>query len=473
MSSKGLSRRDFLRAGVGALGAAALAACAPATPEVVEKEVVVKETVVVAGTPEVIEKEVEVEKIITVEPAGREPVTLEAHIAFTQADYGLQYQVIEDWRDIFQKTYPWITVNLVFNDWTEHHNKMLVLAAANELPDFIEVQASRSLLWIIEGVFLPVDDFAAADPDFDMDDFFEGIMGYYRWEGQTYALPYDHGPSILGYNKTMFDEFGEEYPDETWTFDTLLEKAKTFTTDETWGYSGMPGGWVLEPNHLMPWGGLLFNEDETECVITMPESIEALQWWVDMRYEHGVVPTPAQSEVLAALGGDFVSGKVAMTRVEPWFAPTYNTLADFEWAVAPWPKGPVTRSAAGLGSGYGMTKDTEHPEEAWLWTAWMTSSEGLSFVWAVTGASTPPRKSVFDVYLTAAGVPESAKYFYDAMNEYMKIGRPVSPYGAEFTAIRDREMELMITGAKSIEEACADMKADGDPILAKNAELYG
>ena len=99
----------------------------------------------------------------------------------------------------------------------------------------------------------------------------------------------------------------------------------------------------------------------------------------------------------------------------------------------------------------------------------MTSKEGLTFVWAASGGSTPPRKSVFDVYLTAPGVAENAQYFYDAMLEYMGIGRPISPYGPEFSAVRDREMDLMLIGQKSVEEACADMKADGDPILAQNA----
>ena len=418
-------------------------------------------------------EETTVEKIVTVEvaPAGQEPVSIQADIAFTQADYGLQYKVIEQWRDIFQQTYPWVTVNLVFNDWNEHHNKMLVLAAANELPDFIEVQASRAPLWIMNDVFLPIDDYAAADAKFDMDDFFAGIMGYYQANDRTYALPYDHGPVILAYNKDMFDDFGVEYPDDTWDFDTLREKANTFTTEETWGFGSTPGGWVLEPNYLKPWGGRLFNEDETECLITMPESIEALQWWVDMRFEDGAIPTAAQGEFLDALGGNFESGRVAMVGAEPWFAPTWNAFADFRWEIAPWPKGPVTRSAAGLGSGYGMTRNTDHPEEAWAFLSWMTSSEGLSFVWAITGASTPPRKSVFEVYLQAAGVPESAKYFYEAMNDYMEIGRPITPYGGEFTSIRDREMDLINTGAKPVAEACADMKADGDPILVKNLDI--
>lgn len=442
MSSKKMSRREMLRLAGLSVAGAALAACQPV----------------------VVEQAAE-----GVEAPAKEAVTLQANIAFTQSDYGLQYQIVQQWRDLFQQTNPGITVDLAFVDWGDHHNKMLVLAAAGELPDFIEVQASRSQLWIKEGVFLPMDEYAAADPDYDLADFFDDVMPYYQREGMTYAAPYDHGPVIIAYNKDMFDEFGVDYPEETWTMDTLLETAKTFTTEETWGYTGMPGDWLLEPQYLMPWGGLLFNEDETECLITMPESIEALQWWVDMRFKHEVVPTPAASEVLATAGGDFVSGKVAMTRSAPWNAPTYNALAKFDWDVAPWPKGPVMHKTSGLGSGYGTTRDTEHPEEAWLWLDWMTSKEGLSFVWAASGGSTPPRKSVFDVYLTAPGVAEHAQFFLDAMNDYMGIGRPISPFGAEFTSIRDREMDLMLTGIKSVEEAAADMKADGDPILAQNA----
>src|SRR5436305_1753270 len=59
--------------------------------------------------------------------AAKAPVTLQANIAFTQADYGLQYRTVEKWRDLFQETHPGIKVNLAFVDWTEHHNKMLVL----------------------------------------------------------------------------------------------------------------------------------------------------------------------------------------------------------------------------------------------------------------------------------------------------------------------------------------------------------
>ncbi len=438
-----ITRRRFLQLGGTGIAAASLAACAVSTLPAGD-----------AG-------------------AAPELANIQANIAFTQADYGLQYKTIEKWRDLFEETHEGITVDLAFVDWSEHHSKMLVLAAANELPDFIEVQASRSLLWIIEGVFLEIDQFSSMDDSFDMDDFFAGVMPYYQWDGKTYALPYDHGPIILGYNKTLFEERGVGLPTNDWTFSDMGAAAIEFSqADDTWGFSGMPRSWLLEPTYLKPWGATLFNEDETEVTVDSEEAIEALQWWVDLRFEHQAIPSPAQSEVLATAGGDFVSGKVAMTTVAPWTAPTWNALANFDWDVAAWPAGPVARSTAGLGSGYGITKNTEHPEAAWQWLRWMTSSEGLAFVWAATGASTPPRKSVFDVYFSAPGIAPNSAAFLDAMESYMDIGRPVSPYGAEFTAIRDREMDLINIGLKPVAEALADMKQDGDPILAQNAEIY-
>ena len=483
MSDNRMTRRDMLRlAALGAVGAVA-SACAAPEPQVVRETVVVEKEVEVPVEVEVevekvveVEVEVPVEVEVLVEAPEKDPVNLQANIAFTQSDYGLQYQIMQQWRDIFQQTYPWVTVDLAFVDWSDHHDKMLVLAAAGTLPDWIEVQASRSQLWALEGVFLATDDYVAADPDFAADDFFPEVMPYYQVEGRTYAYPYDHGPLILTYNVDMFDEFGVDYPDDTWTFDTLLETARIFTDPAkgTFGWTGLPwGGWGLEGTYLMPWGGMAMNEDETEVVINSPESVEALQWWADLRHVHAVHPTPAQSEVLAVSGGDFVSGKVAMGITAPWNAPTYNALASFDWDVAPYPEGPVARTTSGFGSAYGITSATEHPEEAWLFLRWTTSKEGLSFCWAASGGSTPPRKSVFDVYFSAPGVAPNAQAFLDSMNEYMVLGRPFSPAGPEFESVLGREIDLINLGLKPAQEAADTIKADGDPILAQNVEYYG
>ncbi len=310
------------------------------------------------------------------------------------------------------------------------------------------------------------------DPDYALDDFFPEALALYRSEGKTYSLPYDHGPTIISYNKTMFDEFGEGYPDETWTMDTFLEKAKIFTNEDegTFGMVNLQMAYHdLEGSYLMPFGGVLLNDDETETLINSPECIEALQFWADWLHVHHVTPSPVQSEILEAMGGSFLSGKVAMTDTQPWMAPAYNAMANFEWDVAPWPTGPKGRVTGGMGSAYGTSTDSAHPDEAWLFLRWLTSKEGLSFVWAASAGSTPPRTSIFDVYKNAPGVAANSQAFYDAMADYMVMGRPIKPAAWPFQDVILRELDSMWLGDKTVEEMVQAIKEDGDPILAENA----
>ncbi|HMN31092.1 MAG TPA: sugar ABC transporter substrate-binding protein, partial [Caldilineaceae bacterium] len=336
--------------------------------------------------------------------------SIQANFAFDSPDAA---PTIGEWIAKFGEANPDIEVVEVYTAWPDHHTKLLTQAAAGTLPDFMEIYGGYASQWIRQGSFLGLNDYTAKDADFDMADFFASIVEMYQGEGEIYALPYDHGPEILAYNKVLFDAASLPYPDDTWDMAKLLEVGQALTTEgETWGFGSLPRGWRTEGEFLMPWGGQLLNEDETECLIDGPAALEALQYWADMRLVHGVQPSASQAEMLQGLGGGFQSGKVAMTDAAPWSAPGFNQNPEVKWDVAPWPKGPATRVTAGQGSGFAITKDTKSTEASWKLLRWFESKEGLDFVWAGSGASTPPRRSIFSTYLNAPGVPEHAQYFY-------------------------------------------------------------
>ena len=98
MTSRLLSRRDFLKAGAVTAGAAALAAC---TPQVVEKTVVVESTVLVEGTPQVVEKVV----VATEAPVE----THEIEFAWWTGGEGAN-KVFEEAIDRFELSHPNFTV---------------------------------------------------------------------------------------------------------------------------------------------------------------------------------------------------------------------------------------------------------------------------------------------------------------------------------------------------------------------------
>ena len=73
--------------------------------------------------------------------------------------------------------------------------------------------------------------------DIDMGNFTEGIADFYTLEDELYAIPKDASVVGLWYNKELFDNAGVDYPDETWTWETLRQAAIDLT-DESKGIYG-------------------------------------------------------------------------------------------------------------------------------------------------------------------------------------------------------------------------------------------
>mgnify|MGYP005852692101 CR=1 FL=1 len=149
-SPKRMTRRHFLTAAGGLAGAAALAACAPvATPQVVEK--IVEQTVVV-------------EKEVVITPTVGPPVTIVAHFTFSPT-----YKPrIEGWTEAFKQRYASINVELIFEPWGEWQTKIITLAAAGQTTELLAVHFQRAQVLAQMGALLPLDDWIAADPDFDL-----------------------------------------------------------------------------------------------------------------------------------------------------------------------------------------------------------------------------------------------------------------------------------------------------------------
>jgi len=157
------------------LGLGLLAACAQPTPQVVEKpitvvvekevpvekqviatvivekEKVVKETVVV-------HKEKVVKETVVVEKVVQEPV----HLVFwhTQEPEAFRGKLLNGMIEDFQKEYPWITIESVYQgSYSDLYKKIMAAIAAGETPDlsvsYPSMIAGGHLPWLSGGVHLP------------------------------------------------------------------------------------------------------------------------------------------------------------------------------------------------------------------------------------------------------------------------------------------------------------------------------
>jgi multiple sugar transport system substrate-binding protein len=202
------------------------------------------------------------------------------------------------------------------------------------------------------GIFIPLDDYIKNETEFNLEDFTKASLVSYQRDGKLWLVPYDEGPANLYYNKDLFDKGGVEYPNENWTLDDLKAAALKLTSGEgpnkIFGLGELPsmGDALVAPPYMMPFGGAYLQEPKEDVYLgNTPESIEAMQWWQELR-DKGAVPSPADMQNVAWPAFQF--GKIGMTQQGSWATPPIAAGSKFNWDIMLWPKGPkahVTFSA--------------------------------------------------------------------------------------------------------------------------------
>lgn len=438
MNSNQLSRRRFLQYTAGVAGVAALAACAPSAAPSGGS----------SGAPDAEVKTVSL------------GLTWAAEFQPTQAKFNEE----------FSQRNPDIEVDVVYNTWADHNNVVPTWAAANTLPDIVYVHGSRGFPWSFEGIVVNIQDYVDSDEAFNVEGIWAEALNLYKFKGNQHAIPYDHGPVLLGYNKDIFDAAGMSYPDETWTMDDMRAAALELSTPDAdvpkWGFhSEYPvtrneGG----VSCLGPWGGELLNEDESALVLDSEAAHTALQYWADMIHVDKSAPTPAQSQAFEQ--GAWIAGQAAMHPTPSWETPGLAQFASFAWDVAPWPTGPAGAVTGSFGSGFGITKNSENPDQAWTFLSEYLSKEGMEFMWGSTGRGSPARKDAYPSWINSPDAPANAQAYLDALDTYAVTGRPYQTLAAaELIDIMNRQTDLLKSGEIDVDAAIAAIVEDGTPVL--------
>jgi len=371
----------------------------------------------------------------------------------------------------FMERHPEIKIEVIYNTWADHNAIVPTWAAAGELPDIVYTHGSRATPWAAGEICANLDSYIETDEDFNVEGIFPVALEQYQYEGNQYALPYDHGVILLGYNKDAFDTAGMAYPDETWTMDNFREAAVALTIPgQQWGFGGYYNGIPLAGegavSFLGPWGGASFNETEDALLFDSEGSRTALNFWYGLMAE-GVIPN--QEDVGSMGGGQIMyTGQDAMWAMASWETPAFADLAAFAWDVAPWPEGPEGRVTGAFGSGFCITSQSKNPDAAWLYLSEYLSEEGMIAMWGETGRGSPAREAAYQSWIDSELSPDNAEFYLEALAEYAVNGRPyASVTGPEIIDVINQNQTLLNTGEITVEQFITNVKEQTDPIFAR------
>jgi multiple sugar transport system substrate-binding protein len=284
----------------------------------------------------------------------------------------------------------------------------------------------------------------------------QGILELARRDGKIYGLPYEIDISHILWNKDLFREAGlnPDRPPEDW--DQFLDYSKKLTVDkdgdgniDQWGFAvvGTSGGQYMF--WFMPWvwgnDGAMF-DDEGNVVFNSPETVETLQFWHDLIYEHEVAPKSSVQWASGDRYNAFIAGRLAM-----FLGGNFNITSirqdapDLEFGVALTPSNRGEKATFGGGNLIGITEQCDHKEAAWEFMEFAFSEDALVEAFGSKYALIPrtdlydnkyyqeiPQMSLYAEFLTHAKTPFTMSYneVYDPVLLYLQ-GTLLDRFGAE------------------------------------------
>ena len=385
----------------------------------------------------------------------------------------LSMNIMERVIDGFEKSNPSIKVKLEFMEGN-YYDKLQVQMAGNTAPDIMWVQDIRLPAFVSRGVFMNLSELIRNDGEFNLDDYYPQTLEIYKYQDGLYAIPQNCAPLMFQYNMDMFDAAGIKYPDSNWSWPDFLEIAKRLTGDingdgriDQYGFTG--GGSIHAMDMLIRQnGGQLLDIEKRTSMMTTPEAIEAVQFYIDM--VRGYRITPRQEETRDNPSWEmYYRGSIGMTQfICPW-APEAIKYQKFRWDVVPVPKG-KNRKTVFFSDGFAIYKGTEYPKEAWQFLKYLAGEPGQA-IYCREHKIFPTLKSVAvsGVFLDRSVPPAKKEILLEAM-DYAEF-LPILPEFIEIDlSIISKEIDLAFLGNQSAGEACKKIKEGIDKLLRESED---
>src|SRR5262245_32400044 len=129
----------------------------------------------------------------------------------------------------FEQKLPQVQVQLTpVNPSGEYEAKIVTMVSGGTPPDAMATTRPVAPDWAIKGITLALDPYLQRG-GFKEGDYFSNAVSPWRYGGKLYALPREVDSWTLWYNRRLFAEAGLKPPDETWTWDTVVQNGQRLT----------------------------------------------------------------------------------------------------------------------------------------------------------------------------------------------------------------------------------------------------
>ena len=214
--------------------------------------------------------------------------------------------------DAYTEQHPDVHIEVQVTSWDEYWTKLEAAAMANKMPDIFWMHTNEILKYADNGKLADCSDIV------DTEHFSEiSLSNASGSDGKLYGVPKDKDTVGLVYNKEMFDAAGVSYPDETWTWDDLVEASqKIYDATGLYGYMAYGDDQLGYWNFVYQAGGSILTEDKTRANFTDPATRKGMEFYIGLQ-DNAWCPTQTYFAETAP-GTAFFSEKGAMFLEGNW-----------------------------------------------------------------------------------------------------------------------------------------------------------
>jgi len=381
--------------------------------------------------------------------------------------------------DLLKKKFEELNPDLYLNVIrTSVERKVDAMIAGGVAPDILYVKFDEAPYYLEGETMLDLTGFISDDDRLNLDDYYPEMLKPFTRDGRIYALPCHYTPFVVFYNKDLFDKYSVPYPpaDGNWNWNDYRQKAIELTHDTD------GDGKIDEFGIYFAWwqhgvetfirqnGGSILSEDGERTMMSDERTVGALRFLYDLKFKDNAAPT-----VLTAPGQNptrlFHQGKVAM--YGPWgvfSVPDFRKITQFDWDVAPLPKGPTgIRAGIVFPYAYAISTQSKHPKEAYRLLRFLTAGEGARIL-AKSSLFIPCRRSIAEseLFKDPNTKPESDDaLLHDVANGYAFLPAfSTTRWKDVYYEINKEFNNLLNDGLHTPEQSCQLIDLIGNRILS-------
>ena len=288
-----------------------------------------------------------------------------------------------------------VELTVVPND--DYVAKVGAAAGSGDLPDLFAADVVYLPNWTSAGLFTDLTE-RIGNLDY-ADQINQSVLDAGTYEDQQFVLPFVLDLSVMFYNKDLYREAGldpEQGPTTLTEFRDQALAIQALGKPDTYGtyFGGNCGGCGVFTWFPMLWasGEQVLEDDGTTANLASDSAQDVYGIWRDLE-DAGAIAPGAADETGATWTAQFQEGQIGVMPYPATLLQTASETVDVGVTAIPGIDGGTSTFVGG--DGLGISKDSEHPDQAWNFQQWLMSEAAQVDVLAANNV-TPARADFLD-----------------------------------------------------------------------------